>query len=281
MTHVRSAVILTIGYCYHSRLMREQRAGYRQRLCSVWKEMLRAKPNVKWLELGSEEDLMQTIDDTLNAFVEPMDFGEGTAVNEALRENLFMLLVSIMNQKPILVIGKPGCPKSLAMEVLQNNLNDEVSSEEFFKSMPAMESESISDVPLLELCRSSLFQPNSEDTLLSALHDLLVHASRRCGTALLLNNIVRRSWPSNRLSRWRSRPRSVSPMSAPPMPDYVDLTPELDEHYLAFHKVGTLLLLYPDENRATACCQVQQLDGVLLHPEMGYCHMMSQYYQRL
>ena len=101
--------------------------------------MLHTKPNVKWLELSSEEDLMQTIEDTQNAFVEPMDLGEGIALNEALRENLFMLLVSIMNQIPILVIGKPGCSKSLAMEVLQNNLNDEVSSEKFFKSMPAME----------------------------------------------------------------------------------------------------------------------------------------------
>ena len=63
----------------------------------------------------------------------------------------------------------------------------------------------------------------------------------------------------------------------------MNLTPKLDEHYLAFCKVGTLLLLYPGENRATACCQVQpeQLDGVLLHPEMGSCHMMSQHYQRL
>ena len=60
-----------------------------------------------------------------------------------------------------------------------------------------------------------------------------------------LSNIVRKVWPSNRLSRWRSRRRSVSPVSAPPikerieqyLPDNVDLTPELDEHYLAFHKV--------------------------------------------
>ena len=29
------------------------------------------------------------------------------------------------------------------------------------------------------------------------------------------------------------------------LPDYVDLTPELDEQYLAFHNIGTLLLLYP------------------------------------
>ena len=50
------------------------------------------------------------------------------ALNETLHENLFMLLVSIMNQIPILVIGKPGCSKSLALEVSQNNLNDEVST---------------------------------------------------------------------------------------------------------------------------------------------------------
>ena len=99
-----------------------------------------------------------------------MDLGEGIALNEALRENLFMLLVSagcsglvgseirqrsmaackirgpfrrsrilpvyshqklqltfveVMNQIPILLIGKPGCSKSLAMGVLQNNLNGE------------------------------------------------------------------------------------------------------------------------------------------------------------
>ena len=53
-------MILTLGYCYHSRLTREQRAGYRQHLCSVWREMLQ-KPSVKWLDVGSAEDLMQTI----------------------------------------------------------------------------------------------------------------------------------------------------------------------------------------------------------------------------
>ena len=44
-----------------------------------------------------------------------------------------------MNQIPILLIGKPGCSKSLAMGVLQNNLNGEVSSRDFFKSMPAVD----------------------------------------------------------------------------------------------------------------------------------------------
>eukprot|EP00928_Gymnodinium_smaydae_P026162 TRINITY_DN20620_c1_g3_i2.p1 TRINITY_DN20620_c1_g3~~TRINITY_DN20620_c1_g3_i2.p1 ORF type:complete len:2734 (+),score=683.56 TRINITY_DN20620_c1_g3_i2:907-8202(+) len=77
--------------------------------------------------------------ETQYEFVSQMDLGEGIALNEALRENLFMLLVSIMNQIPILLIGKPGCSKSLAMGVLQSNLNGEVSNKEFFKSMPSVE----------------------------------------------------------------------------------------------------------------------------------------------
>ena len=77
--------------------------------------MLQTKPNVKWLELGFAKDLMQTVEDTQNAFVEPIDLGETITLNEAWRENLCMLPVSIMNQIPILDIGKPGCSKSLAM----------------------------------------------------------------------------------------------------------------------------------------------------------------------
>ena len=42
-------------------------------------------------------------------------------------------------------------------------------------ALASHKSESISDVPLLELRRSSLFQPYGEDTLLGAFHDLLDH----------------------------------------------------------------------------------------------------------
>lgn len=38
---------------------------------------------------------------------------------------LLSVSAQVMNQIPILLIGKPGCSKSLAMGVLQNNLNGE------------------------------------------------------------------------------------------------------------------------------------------------------------
>jgi hypothetical protein len=137
--HLRNAVILTLGYCYHSRLDRNQRWGYRKRICDAWRTMRNENPRIAWLTLDSEHELTQMLIQTQHEFVSQMELGEGIALNEALRENLFMLLVSIMNQIPILLIGKPGCSKSLAMGVLQNNLNGEVSSREFFKTMPSVE----------------------------------------------------------------------------------------------------------------------------------------------
>eukprot|EP00435_Cladocopium_sp_Y103_P004570 s2426_g1.t1 len=138
--HLRRALVLTMGYCYHSRLNRDQRWGYRKRLCETW-ERLRSKDDgaMEWLKLSDANELNKMLIDTSYEFVSQMDLGEGIALNEALRENLFMLLVSVMNQIPILLIGKPGCSKSLAMGVLQNNLNGEVSSRDFFKSMPAVD----------------------------------------------------------------------------------------------------------------------------------------------
>jgi hypothetical protein len=137
--HLRTAVILTLGYCYHSRLNRDQRWAYRKRLCDTWKKMMSENPQVEWLRLDDANALAELLYETQHEFVSQMELGDGIALNEALRENLFMLLVSIMNQIPILLVGKPGCSKSLAMGVLQNNLNGKVSNKEFFKSMPAVE----------------------------------------------------------------------------------------------------------------------------------------------
>merc|ERR1719456_1152900 len=101
--------------------------------------MLKDNPSVGWLKLDNANELNTILIETQHEFVSQMDLGEGIALNEALRENLFMLLVSIMNQIPILIDGKPGCSKSLAMEVLKNNLKGGVSSNPFFKGMPAVE----------------------------------------------------------------------------------------------------------------------------------------------
>jgi hypothetical protein len=56
-----------------------------------------------WLNLKKDSDFNDVLERAQRAFVGQMNLGEGIALNEALRENLFMLLVSVMNQIPILV----------------------------------------------------------------------------------------------------------------------------------------------------------------------------------
>lgn len=68
-----------------------------------------------------------------------MVLGKGVASNEALRENLFVLLVSVLNSIPVFVVGKPGSSKSLALGVLLANLRGTSSATEFLRSFPAVE----------------------------------------------------------------------------------------------------------------------------------------------
>ncbi|CAD7944987.1 unnamed protein product [Amoebophrya sp. A25] len=162
-----TAVLLTLGFCYHSRLAREDRDGYYRMLWSTVgaprksaaaaqqptaatagrggpqpsgrSAAVESSTDYSWLSLKQEGDFLKVLERAQQDFVAQMRLGEGIALNEALRENLFMLMVSVMNQIPILVIGKPGCSKSLAVSILQDNLKGSVSEQPLFKQMPAIE----------------------------------------------------------------------------------------------------------------------------------------------
>ena len=166
---VRKAVILSLAYCYHARLPREERRQYRVHLGECY-DHIQKKPDpyqarmrnlyggyggwlyggvnkdwdrprvarCSWLELDARS-FQSTLENTQKAFVSQMKLPDGIALNEALCENLFMILVSILNLIPIFVIGKPGSSKSLAMGLIQQNLNGDASENEFLRSLPAVE----------------------------------------------------------------------------------------------------------------------------------------------
>ena len=79
-----------------------------------------------WLTLTA--DGIAETDAVQRSFVDRMKFPSGIALNEALCENVFMILVSTLNQIPIFVVGKPGTSKSLAMELVQTNLQGKAST---------------------------------------------------------------------------------------------------------------------------------------------------------
>jgi hypothetical protein len=67
-----------------------------------------------------------------------MDLPEGTAINQALKENIFATIPCILNKIPILICGKPGCSKSLSTQLTFSNLRGEKSNDAYFKTLPEL-----------------------------------------------------------------------------------------------------------------------------------------------
>ena len=94
---------------------------------------------------SSFEEVLQEVQ---KSFVSNMKFPKGIALNEALCENVFMILVSVLNQIPIFIIGKPGTSKSLAVELIQTNLQGKASENDFLRALPAVQTFSYQCSPL-------------------------------------------------------------------------------------------------------------------------------------
>ncbi|KAJ7381012.1 hypothetical protein OS493_004607 [Desmophyllum pertusum] len=67
-----------------------------------------------------------------------MELPQGTAKNAALRENVFVMLVCILNRIPVFVVGKPGCSKSLSMQIIRSNLRGKDAKDPFLKTLPQL-----------------------------------------------------------------------------------------------------------------------------------------------
>ena len=60
---------------------------------------------------------------------------KGIALNRALRENLFTCFISIVNNIPLIIVGKPGTGKSLSFQILYNSMKGKHSESELFKNI--------------------------------------------------------------------------------------------------------------------------------------------------
>ncbi len=58
------------------------------------------------------DHLREIIIDEQSAYFESMNIPKGTAKNSALLENIFMMLVCIINKIPLFVVGNPGTKKA-------------------------------------------------------------------------------------------------------------------------------------------------------------------------
>lgn len=128
---IHRSFIMGLTICYLCRFSNSNdRLAYRERLSAVFSS--------NFIDTYSEKKIAQYIREEHNAILDRMDIPKGTARNTALQENIFVMLVCILNKLPLFIVGKPGCSKSLSMQLIRNNMRGKDSKDQFFQKYPRL-----------------------------------------------------------------------------------------------------------------------------------------------
>ncbi|CAF1683350.1 unnamed protein product, partial [Rotaria magnacalcarata] len=87
-------------------------------------------------------DFVDTVQDELGKFVNTRNFEipPGVAVNQAICEHIFAIVVSIATRTPLCIIGAPGQSKTLSFQiVLQNLQGSQLSTTSFCRRLPEID----------------------------------------------------------------------------------------------------------------------------------------------
>jgi len=125
------AVVLSLFICYYLRLPNQRnRDEYLDIILKIWKKSSRRFDKV--------EDLIDVFSKEQDDYISRMTLPPGIALNVALRENIFSLIVCIVNKVPLIICGKPGCSKTLSVQLIYTHMRGPESEDPFFKSLPRL-----------------------------------------------------------------------------------------------------------------------------------------------
>lgn len=121
------AGILALCNCYFYRLSQQSaRKIYLEMICNESGNKVTIEVVEKVLRLN-ENDLIAR-----------MELPEAIALNQAFRENISCIIHSIFCKIALFICGKPGCSKSLAIQLVFSNLRGEKSVDEYFRTLPEL-----------------------------------------------------------------------------------------------------------------------------------------------
>ena len=152
------SIICSIYLCYYIRLIDDQKRGsfnteLQQTLLeivNVYSEEKNDKNNkannlfdkIKYEKLKKEimESNIENFSDLLKIeeefLLSKVEKNKGIGENELLKENLFLLFLSVVTKIPLTIVGKPGTGKSLSAQLIYNSMRGEYSKNDFFKKYP-------------------------------------------------------------------------------------------------------------------------------------------------
>ena len=135
-----TTTVLGIAHVYYYRIDdTDKRWNYWQKLSTTVSCMSRrSQAAAGMLEFENAADFTNILELTQKWLCAKFVVEDGIAMNEALMENLFVVVVCVLNRIPVFVVGKPGSSKTLTLSVLASNLVGEQSSKPFWRRFPSI-----------------------------------------------------------------------------------------------------------------------------------------------
>ncbi|CAF0874792.1 unnamed protein product [Didymodactylos carnosus] len=133
---VKRCIALALALTYYFRLPTKEDNDQRNDQKTPSREMLAGILSRK------VPDFVDIIERELVNFVNANNFliPQGVAINQAVREHIFGIVVSIVTRTPLCIIGAPGQSKTLSFQiVLQNLQGPQLSNTTFCKKLPAID----------------------------------------------------------------------------------------------------------------------------------------------
>ncbi|XP_048466706.1 E3 ubiquitin-protein ligase rnf213-alpha-like [Rhincodon typus] len=121
-TNMLQALISALGVCYYASL--SCKARYLATICKFFPE-----------PYDSATEIHNQIVRCQNIFMKNINTRETIAKNEALNENVFLMIICIELRIPLFLVGKPGSSKSLAKTVVLDAMQGQSAYCELFKKL--------------------------------------------------------------------------------------------------------------------------------------------------
>ncbi|XP_066560678.1 E3 ubiquitin-protein ligase rnf213-alpha [Amia ocellicauda] len=115
------SLVMAVGVCYHACL--EKKEKYRKQICKYLPGMYNP------VKVMQEISLMQDL------LLSGVPLGKTIARNNALKENVFMMVICIELRIPLFLVGKPGSSKSLAKTLVADAMQGQAAHSELYKKL--------------------------------------------------------------------------------------------------------------------------------------------------
>ncbi|CAC5380698.1 RNF213 [Mytilus coruscus] len=134
---ITRALILALGVCYQACLQKRQ--NFRDMIADYFEEPY---------QLLDDNQLETELIRCQDKFLDSVKLADNIARNQALKENVFMMIVCIELRIPLFLVGKPGSSKSLAKTIVADAMQGDTARSQLFKKYKQVQMVSFQCSPL-------------------------------------------------------------------------------------------------------------------------------------